>query len=69
MKTFTQFVTEISQGKKDKYLDRAQSSWNHMRAVSRDSGTPEETKKALNKKMKKRNQGMARAYGQTKDTW
>lgn len=62
-------VSEISDKLKDRYLQRSQSHWQHMSAVARDSGTNDETRKKLRAKMKKRNQGMARAYGQTKDNW
>lgn len=62
-------ISEISQKMKDRYLQRSQSHWQHMSAVARDSGTDQTTREKLRAKMKKRNQGMARAYGQTKDNW
>lgn len=62
-------VNEISQKLKDRYVQRSQSHWQHMSAVARDSGTDQATKDKLRAKMKKRNQGMARAFGQTKDNW
>jgi hypothetical protein len=72
MKKFAELqqeISEISQATKDSYVRKSQSSWSHMSAIARDSGTNDETRKKLRAKMKKRNQGMARAFGQTKDTW
>lgn len=62
-------VNEISQKLKDRYIQRSQSNWQHMSAIARDSGTDQVTKDRLRTKMKRRNQGMARAFGQTKDNW
>lgn len=62
-------IDEISQKLKDKYVQRSMDSHTHMSAVARDSGTKESDRQHLRKKMKDRNQGMARAFGQTKDTW
>lgn len=61
-------IDEISQKLKDRYVQRSMASHQHMSAVARDSGTSEAEKIALRKKMKLRNQGMGRAFGQTKDT-
>jgi hypothetical protein len=62
-------LSEISQVNKDKYFQKSQGSHQNMSAIARDGGTSESDRVKLRKKMKDRNQGMARAIGQNKNNW
>lgn len=63
-------LDEISQATKDRYIQRSMSSHGHYAAVARDAKSrgDETTYQKARRIMKKRNQGMGRAFGQTKDT-
>lgn len=60
-------INEISQKAKDEYVKKSHGSWSHMSAIARDSGTPDDQKARLRKKMKDRNRGMSRAMGEEVD--
>ena len=59
-------INEISQKAKDDYVKKSQGSHSQMSAIARDSGTPDDEKARLRKKMKDRNQGMTRAMEEAK---
>lgn len=64
-------LDEISQATKDRYIQKSMGSHQYNVAVSKDamSRGDETTYQKARRIMKKRNQGMARAFGQTKDNW
>lgn len=64
-------LAEISQATKDRYIQKSISAHGHYSAVAKDAkGRGDETTyQKARRIMKKRNQGMARAFGQTKDNW
>lgn len=64
-------LAEISQATKDRYVQKSISAHGHYSAVAKDAkGRGDETTyQKARRIMKKRNQGMARAFGQTKDNW
>lgn len=63
-------LDEISQATKDRYIQKSAGSHQHNAAVARDAKSrgDETTYQKARRIMKKRNQGMGRAFGQTKDT-
>lgn len=63
-------LDEISQATKDRYIQKSMGSHQYNAAVARDAKSrgDETTYQKARRIMKKRNQGMGRAFGQTKDT-
>lgn len=64
-------LDEVSQATKDRYFQKSVRAHGHLNAVRKDAESRGDTElaKKMRHKMKMRNQGQARALGQTKNNW